>query len=99
MYGNEVHKYINEAMSSEMVLIVTVCNVHFSLINLGRNLLDMDTFSKSDPGKWIILILQYIMKYKETKTMLIQFAIVLWLYLFVKIPNVFHLSGLLIIKN
>lgn len=34
---------------------------------MGRNLLDMDTFSKSDPGKWNILILQYTMKYKENK--------------------------------
>lgn len=45
---------MNEAVSIEMVLIVTVCNVYFSLVNLGRNILDMDTFSKSDPGKWII---------------------------------------------
>lgn len=54
MHGNQVCKYINEAVSAEMVLIVTVCNVYFSLVNLGRSLLDMDTFSKSDPGKLII---------------------------------------------
>lgn len=48
--------------ANEVDLIVTVCNVYFSFVNLGRNLLDMDTFSKSDPGKWIILILQNTMK-------------------------------------
>lgn len=46
-----------------MVLIVAVCNVYFSLVNFGRNLLDMDTFSKSDPGKWIIFTLQFAIKY------------------------------------
>lgn len=57
LYGKEQHKYINEAVSGEMLIIVSVCNVYFSLVNLGRNLLDMDTFSKSDPGRWIVLIL------------------------------------------
>lgn len=74
MYSNEVHKCINEAPSTEMVLIVTGCNVYFSLFILRRNLLDMDTFSKSDPGKWIILILQYEIKYfKETSTVSLKY--------------------------
>lgn len=51
MYVNEIHTHIDIEVSNEILLFITACDVYFFLVHLRRNLLDMDTFSKSDPGK------------------------------------------------